>query len=109
MPRIWEVPADGPLLSSEDDARDLIGETYGSGAEIVAIPVERLAPDFWVLSNQKAGHFIQKFVNYGLHVAIIGDVSAYVDKSKALRDFVRESNRRGRELRFVPSRESLER
>jgi hypothetical protein len=108
MPGIWDVPAEGPLLSSEDDARDLIGETYGSGAEVIAIPVARLAPDFWLLSNQKAGHFIQKFVNYGLRVAIIGDVSGYVDKSKALRDFVYESNRRGRELRFVPSRESLE-
>ena len=108
MTAVWDVPAEGPPLSSEEDARDLIGETYGSGADVVAIPVERLAPDFWTLSNQKAGHFIQKFVNYGLRVAIVGDVSAQVEKSKALRDFVYESNRRGRELRFVPSRESLE-
>ena len=108
MPVIWDVPAEGPWLSSEDDARDLIGESYGSGAEVIAIPVQRLAPDFWLLSNQKAGHFIQKFVTYGLRVAIVGDISAYVAKSTALRDFVVESNRRGRELRFVPSRESLE-
>ena len=108
MPQIWDVSAEGKLLSSEQDALDLIGETYGTGAEVVAIPLARLAPEFWVLSNQKAGHFIQKFVNYGLRVAIVGDVSAHVDKSNALRDFVTESNRRGRELRFVPSRENLE-
>ena len=108
MTVIFDVPAEGKLLSAEQDALDLIGETYGTGAEIVAIPLERLAPEFWVLSNQKAGHFIQKFVTYGLHVAIIGDVSVYVDKSGALRDFVYESNRRGRELRFLPSREGLE-
>ena len=108
MPAIWDVPADGPLLSSEADAVDLIGETYGSGAEIIAIPVARLAPDFWTLSNQKAGLFIQKLVNYSFRVAIVGDISAYSARSKPLADFVLESNRRGRELRFVSSRESLE-
>ena len=108
MPQIWDVPADGPLLSSENDARDIIGATYGSGAELIAIPVARLAPAFWHLRTGLAGAFIQKFVTYGLRLAIVGDISAHTARSKPLADFVLESNRRGGELVFVSSRESLE-
>ena len=108
MPAVFDVPADGPLLASEADAIDLIGATYGSGADIVAIPLERFAPEFWDLRNRLAGHFIQKFVTYGLRVAIVGDISQPTAKSLSLRDFVRESNARGRELVFVSSREGLE-
>ncbi len=108
MPNILDVPTDGPLLATEADAIDLIGATYGSGADIVAIPLERFAPHFWDLRNRLAGHFIQKFVTYGLRVAIVGDIWQHTARSDALRDFVRESNARGRELLFVSSREGLE-
>ena len=36
----------------------------------------RLSPDFLRLSTGLAGDVLQKFVNYGLRVAIVGDVSA---------------------------------
>jgi hypothetical protein len=39
-------------------------------------------------------------VNYGLRLAVVGDISEPLADSEALRDFVRESNR-GRQVWFV--------
>ncbi len=92
--------ADGPKLDGERAAVDLIGDALGAGAELVVIPVERLGAGFLTLSTRIAGDAIQKFVNYGLRVAFVGDISEAVAASQALRDFVRESNR-GRHVWFA--------
>ncbi|WP_337188926.1 DUF4180 domain-containing protein [Phenylobacterium sp.] len=104
---VYVCAPDGPSLDGERSATDFVGEALGAGAAVVAIPVGRLAPDFLVLSNRKAGEAIQKFVNYGLKVAFVGDVSGPVAASDALRDFVRESNR-GRHVWFVEHMAALE-
>lgn len=106
--KVHDVPSEGPPLSSEQDALDLLAAAYEGEADLVAIPVARLAPEVWQLSNGRLGAFVQKFVNYSFRLAIVGDISMHTAKSKALTDFVRESNRRRGELRFVPSREGLE-
>lgn len=100
--------ADGPLLRTEHDALDLIGEAWGQGAHSVAIPVERLHEDFWRLSTRVAGEIVQKFVNYRLHVAVVGDISGHVSASTPLRDWVREANQ-GRHIWFVADLEELNR
>lgn len=53
-----------------------------------------------------AGEIVQKFVYYRLNLAVVGDVSAHVEASTALRDFVREANR-GRHLWFVGTAEEF--
>jgi len=103
----WVCDPDGPVLDSERSATDIIGEAYGSGAKLVVVPVERLGPGFLTLSTRIAGEVIQKFVNYGYCLAIVGDVSDAVAASDALRDFVRESNR-GRHVWFVADMAALE-
>jgi hypothetical protein len=103
---VWLCAADGPKLDGERAATDIVGDSYGSGAEVVVIPVERLGPGFLTLSTRIAGGVIQKFVNYGLGVAFVGDISEAVAASDALRDFVRESNR-GRHVWFVADMEEL--
>ncbi|MDB5506451.1 MAG: alpha/beta hydrolase [Devosia sp.] len=96
-----------PRLISEQDAVDLIGETYGRDVELMVVPVERLAPDFFQLRTGLAGAFIQKFVNYRLRLAIVGDISGSLASSTALRDFVTESNR-VRQVTFAPDLATLE-
>src|SRR5687767_2550850 len=98
---------DGSRLDGERAATDVIGEAFSAGARVIAVPVERLGPDFLTLSTRIAGEVIQKFVNYGFQVAFVGDVSAEVAASNALRDFVRESNR-GRHVWFVADLAELE-
>jgi hypothetical protein len=86
------VSADGATLESERDATDLIGDAMGADAALVVIPAARLSADFFKLSTRKAGLFIQKFANYRFRLAIVGDIDAQLASSRALTDFVRESN-----------------
>ena len=104
---VWLAPADGPALESERDATDVIGEVFGADAQLVAIPVERLSADFFALSTRKAGLFIQKFTNYRIRLAIVGEIGEHVSASQALADFVRESNR-GTAVWFVRDMDELE-
>lgn len=104
--RIWLCEAEGPRLSSGRDATDIIGDTWGTEVAVVALPAGRLADDFLDLRTRQAGEFVQKFVNYGLTLAIVGDISVHLAASTALRDFVSESNR-GRHLWFVRDLEDL--
>ena len=54
-----------------------------------------------------AGEVLQKAANYGFKFAVLGDVSAYVAASDALRDFVIECNRGG-SIFFVDDLKDLE-
>ncbi|MDP3853940.1 DUF4180 domain-containing protein [Phenylobacterium sp.] len=98
---------DGPPMRSDRDAVDLIGDALGAGVGWVALPAERLGEDFFVLSTRIAGEVIQKFVNYGIGLAVVGDISRHVARSTPLRDFVYESNR-GRHVWFVAGLDELE-
>ncbi|GLW65311.1 hypothetical protein Arub01_35550 [Actinomadura rubrobrunea] len=99
-------PPEGSPLKTEQDALDLIGDAFGSQADTVVIPTERLDDAFFDLSTRNAGGFLQKFVNYGLRVAIVGDISTHLEESNALRAFVAESNR-GRDVWFVSTLDDL--
>jgi hypothetical protein len=98
--RILEIDASGPLIATERDANDLIGETFGQDVGWVVLPVERLDPSFFNLRTGLAGAVAQKFVNYRLKLAIVGDIAGHVAASKALHDFVYEANN-GKHLWFV--------
>jgi hypothetical protein len=74
---------------------------------MVVIPVSRLSDDFFRLSTRLAGDVLQKFVNYRLRVAIVGDMSQWTAQSGPLRDFVSESNR-GRSVWFMADLDELE-
>jgi hypothetical protein len=97
---------DGPTISTTQDALDLIGATYGQ-ADVVAIPVERLDESFFRLRTGVAGEIMQKFVNYQVRLAVVGDVAQRAQESTAFRDLVRESNR-GRQVWFVTDLEELD-
>lgn len=47
-----------------------------------------------------AGEILQKFSNYRVRLAIVGDFSKYTRKS--IKDFIYESNN-GKQVNFVPS------
>lgn len=104
---VFFVAAEGPALMSEQDALDLLGETYGTQTDLLAVPAGRFAPDFFDLSTRAAGHFFQKLQNYRMRLAIVGDISRHTASSKALQDFVRETNRTGHHL-FASDRPALE-
>src|SRR4051794_37197858 len=90
---------DGPPIAGTQDALDLIGAALYR-AEVVAVPVRRLDERFFVLRTGLAGEIMQKFANYRIRLAVVGDVSAHVAASTALRDLVVEANR-GEQVWFV--------
>ena len=106
--RIFECEADGPRLRRDRDATDILTEVWANKARWIAIPVQRLGDEFFDLKTRIAGEVLQKFSGYGVRVAIVGDISSYVEASNSLRDFVRESNR-GNQFWFVESLDELQR
>ncbi|GAA2797061.1 DUF4180 domain-containing protein [Saccharopolyspora taberi] len=96
----------GPPVATEQDALDLIGATY-LGAEVVALPANRLDERFFSLGTRFAGEVMQKFVNYRVRLAVIGDISGHLAASSALRALVHESNRAGH-VWFLPDLAALD-
>lgn len=103
---LLELDAAGPLLASDRDVADLVGEAIGADADIVVVPLERLDPRFLELRSGIAGVFFQKFQNYQRRLAIIGDISVETSASKSLHDFVHETNAVGHHF-FAATREAL--
>ena len=86
-----EIVSDEVLINSEQDALDLmanIGYLYDSRKIIMY--KKNLCDEFFVLSSGIAGSVMQKFSNYRVQAAIIGDFN---DTSKNLKAFIIECNR----------------
>ncbi|MEO3746219.1 DUF4180 domain-containing protein [Plantactinospora sp. B5E13] len=96
----------GPPVATEQDALDLIGAAF-LGAEVVAVPTERLDEQFFSLGTRFAGEVMQKFVNYRLRLVVVGDISRHLADSSALRALVQESNSGGH-VWFVPDLDALD-
>lgn len=91
--RVQFLEAEGPVISTSDETSDLIGNAWVENASVIAVPVARLDPAFLDLGSGWAGEITQKIVNYGLKLAVIGDVSAAVAASQPLADYIWEANR----------------
>ncbi|MGW6917301.1 DUF4180 domain-containing protein [Kitasatospora sp. NPDC054939] len=100
------LTADGEPVRDERGALDLIGDAGYHGAQWVAVPVARFGEDFFRLRTRVAGDIVQKFANYRLGLAVVGDISRYTQTGTALREFVDESNR-GSQLWFVADADAL--
>lgn len=98
--RVLALDTEGPQLRTEQHVLDLLDPMLQHDAGMLAIPVERLDPDFFTLSTGIAGAILQKLVGYRVRVAIVGDISAQLAASNALRSLVRECNRT-RDVWFV--------
>ncbi|MGW5848921.1 DUF4180 domain-containing protein [Streptomyces sp. NPDC055254] len=99
-------PAEGEPISGERDVLDLVGNASYQGAQWVVIPAERFDEAFFRLRTRVAGDIVQKFVNFRMGMAVIGDISRHTEASESLRDFVRECNR-GRQTWFLADVEEL--
>jgi hypothetical protein len=93
----------GMKVNDAQDALDLIGNCSYQGAEAIILQEEDLAAEFFDLKTGMAGEVLQKFSNYRMRLAIVGDFEKYT--SSSLKDFIFESNRSGRIL-FVRDTEA---
>lgn len=91
-------------ISGVQDALDMLAEAnYNENCTAILLPKQNLPEEFFELRTRLAGEMLEKFVQYQMKLAIIGDFSGYT--SKALADFIRESNQGGHIL-FLPSVEA---
>jgi hypothetical protein len=91
--KIAEIIPGADMISGPDDVLDLMAEVRLNDSGIMIIHDKTLHPDFFDLKTRVAGEILQKFSNYRMRLAVVGDFSGY--KGKSLRDFIRESNRTG--------------
>ncbi|MYV98281.1 DUF4180 domain-containing protein [Streptomyces sp. SID3343] len=103
---VWLCAPDGPIVRETRDALDLIGDAGYHEARWVVLPVARLDGDFFRLRTGLAGEVLQKFAQYDMRLAVVGDITSYVEASTALRDLVRESNR-GTQTWFLADLDAL--
>ncbi|HDS1140285.1 TPA: DUF4180 domain-containing protein [Stenotrophomonas maltophilia] len=103
--RILRSADAGPPLDG-NGLHDLVGDALGHQAGWIAVPVQRLSPDFFELRTGIAGHWLQMLVNYRLRFAVLGDVSAYRAQSASLDAWITECNR-GRDGCFVADWDAL--
>lgn len=68
-----------------------INVKYETGCERIVVDKELITDDFFVLSTKLAGEVLQKYINYGIKLAVYGDFECY--SSKPLKDFIYESNK----------------
>ena len=79
------------LITDVQSALDLMATVrYEADADRIILPKAALDERFFMLGSGLAGEILQKFVNYQVKLAIVGDYSHYT--SKPLRDFIYESN-----------------
>lgn len=96
--KVAEIQAEGLVLTSVEDGLSLLGDLYYQGFDKIILYEENIVPEFFDLKTKLAGEVLQKFVQYRMPLAVVGDFSKYT--SKSLRDFIYECNQ-GRQVNFV--------
>jgi len=93
------VNSDEIVIKDTQSAIDFIMSVkYETNCSKIAINKGAIIEEFFILSKGIAGEILQKFINYQIKFAIIGDYSKYT--SKPLKDFIYESNK-GKDIFFV--------
>lgn len=97
-----EICSDLIVVNTPEDVLELMANVGSLGANGMILYEHNLNPDFFVLRTRLAGEILQKFSNYHMKLAIIGDFKKY--DSQSLQAFIAESNR-GRLVFFTPDKE----
>ncbi len=96
--KIAEILSDQILIRDVQDALDLMAEVRYLDSDRLILQASHLDPLFFDLKTRLAGDILQKFSNYRMYLAIVGDFSDLT--SGSLKDFISESNKFGR-INFV--------
>lgn len=97
------IQSDELLIRDVQSALDFIVTIkYETGCNRISLNKSAITENFFKLSTCLAGEILQKFINYNVKFAIIGDFSCY--SSKPLKDFIYEINH-GKDIFFVSTEE----
>lgn len=96
--KIAEVTAENIIIESVEDGSELIANVYYQDFDRMLLYEENITPLFFDLKNGIAGEILQKFSNFRVRLAIVGDFEKF--ESKSIKDFIFESNK-NRQINFV--------
>lgn len=98
--KIAEVISSTIVIKNSSDGLDLLVGLYYDDFDRIIIHAKNITPNFFDLKNGLAGEILQKFSNYRVRLAIVGDFSIY--HSQSLKEFIFESNK-NKKINFVSS------
>ncbi|NMA74395.1 MAG: DUF4180 domain-containing protein [Bacteroidales bacterium] len=100
---ILYIESDDILITDAQSALDLMATaSYETNCRKLVLDKKAICEEFFRLSSKIAGEVLQKFINFHIQLAIIGDFSRYT--SKPLHDFIYECNN-GKDFFFVDNLE----
>ena len=86
------INSDEVLINDVDSGMDFIMEVKGlTGTNRIVLNKSAVNSLIFDLKNKILGELLQKFVNYNIKIAIVGDFSSC--GSKAFKDFIYETNK----------------
>lgn len=95
---IAEIVSEITIINTSQDGLELLGNLYYQGFDSIIVQEKNITPDFFDLKSGIAGELLQKFSNFRVRLAIVGDFKSYT--SKSIKDFIYESNKK-RQINFV--------
>lgn len=85
------ISSDDIIINNAQDALDLMALVgYDYDCKKIIVNKKNITEDFFHLSSGIAGDIMQKFINYHMAMAIVGDFDQY--NSKSLKSLIYESN-----------------
>ena len=88
------------LITDVQSALNLLATVqYETGYNRIILNKSSITEDFFHLKTRLAGEILQKFINYDVKLAIVGDFSVYT--SESLKAFIYECNK-GKDIFFLP-------
>lgn len=91
------------VITDVQSALDLMATVrYQADCDRIVIHKALLSESFFDLKTRLAGEILQKFINYQVKVAVVGDFAEYT--SKSLGDFIYECNK-GKDILFLAEEE----
>ncbi|TCD11528.1 DUF4180 domain-containing protein [Pedobacter frigidisoli] len=98
--KIAEIISNEIVINSVEDGLDLLGNLYYQDYDKIIIYEKGISPVFFHLKSGLAGEILQKFSNFRVQLAIVGDFKSHT--SQSIKDFIYESNK-GKQVNFLPT------
>lgn len=96
--RIAVISSNKLIIKNTQDALDLMITAQDNVCEKIIVNKENIINEFFELRTGIAGEILQKYINYNIKIAIVGEFD-YL-KSKSLKDFIYECNN-GKQIFFM--------
>lgn len=98
--RVAEIISEDILIQNPVDGLNILVDLYYKNIDNIILYEKNITPSFFVLKNGIAGEILQKFSNYKVRLAIVGNYTKM--RHMSIKGFIVESNRKG-QINFVGS------